>query len=433
VRWRFRSVTPNPVRGNLFEGRGNLEATKMQDGLGINGEIRMQIWDNFNGRFYGSYARIDSDGNVVILGAKLSKFQRDNAPANFRFAPWGEYEVYRSVTSSTYTPVTGDRWIAYSNAGGTLTLPSASAAGNTVRRITVFNDHGSADLVVTGQDNIPAGKNMTYLSTGSVWREEINPEGTGSGSGDDDWVDVGLDIFRNSKVTIGSTASPTAKLMLGAGTATAATAPLKFISGTNMTAQEAGAVEYDGQWLYLTVSSPLLQRQTVMTNSNVGTLTNKTWQGNAIDVFYIDGTAAAGSVLTTSGSEHGSFWGPNFGSTRVYGTSNSAIASTLATLTLPDNTAGEIEVTMVGYDPSGSGKAYKKRWTQAYLKDGGTLTLKGSQSSLGSDYASDFTPAASITGIASSNNYALRVSSSVAAETVTWTAYYVVKYTYNPE
>ena len=48
--------------------------------------------------------------------------------------------------------------------------------------------------------------------------------------------------------------TPTADLHLGAGTATANTAPLKFTSGTNLTTAEAGAVEYDGSLLYMTPS-----------------------------------------------------------------------------------------------------------------------------------------------------------------------------------
>ncbi|MBK9718288.1 MAG: hypothetical protein IPO85_12410 [Saprospiraceae bacterium] len=54
------------------------------------------------------------------------------------------------------------------------------------------------------------------------------------------------------KTTFGSTTSPTALLMLAAGTASANTAPLKFTSGTNLTTPEAGAVEYDASNLYIT-------------------------------------------------------------------------------------------------------------------------------------------------------------------------------------
>jgi len=48
----------------------------------------------------------------------------------------------------------------------------------------------------------------------------------------------------------GSFTTPTAKLHLAAGSATASAAPLKFTSGTNLTTPEAGAVEYDGTEFY---------------------------------------------------------------------------------------------------------------------------------------------------------------------------------------
>lgn len=64
--------------------------------------------------------------------------------------------------------------------------------------------------------------------------------------------DVGSELFLErmrisqiGNVGIGIT-NPTAKMHLAAGTATASTAPLKFTSGTNLTAVENGAVEYDG-------------------------------------------------------------------------------------------------------------------------------------------------------------------------------------------
>ena len=48
------------------------------------------------------------------------------------------------------------------------------------------------------------------------------------------------------------TASPTASLHLPAGVAAASGAPLKFTAGTNLTAPENGAMEYDGTNFYLT-------------------------------------------------------------------------------------------------------------------------------------------------------------------------------------
>lgn len=57
-------------------------------------------------------------------------------------------------------------------------------------------------------------------------------------------------------VGIGSAiTAPTAKLHIGAGTATANTAPLKLTSGVNLTTPEDGSFEYDGVNLYFTVGS----------------------------------------------------------------------------------------------------------------------------------------------------------------------------------
>jgi hypothetical protein len=53
-----------------------------------------------------------------------------------------------------------------------------------------------------------------------------------------------MTINKDGKVGIGTT-TPTALLMLAAGTATANTAPLKLTTGTNLTTPEAGAMEYN--------------------------------------------------------------------------------------------------------------------------------------------------------------------------------------------
>jgi hypothetical protein len=69
-----------------------------------------------------------------------------------------------------------------------------------------------------------------------------------------------MTLQANGNVGIGTTA-PTARLTLGAGTATANTAPLKFTSGTNLTTAESGAMEWNGTNLFLTNSSNI--RQTI--------------------------------------------------------------------------------------------------------------------------------------------------------------------------
>jgi hypothetical protein len=56
----------------------------------------------------------------------------------------------------------------------------------------------------------------------------------------------------NGKVTVNSSLSPTAGLLLGAGSTTAGSAPLKLTAGAVLTTPENGAIEFDGTDLYLT-------------------------------------------------------------------------------------------------------------------------------------------------------------------------------------
>lgn len=62
-------------------------------------------------------------------------------------------------------------------------------------------------------------------------------------------------MFDGSKgsMIIAPTGNPTARLHLPAGTASAETAPLKFVAGVNLTTPEAGAMEFDGTDLYITI------------------------------------------------------------------------------------------------------------------------------------------------------------------------------------
>ena len=69
----------------------------------------------------------------------------------------------------------------------------------------------------------------------------------------------GLNSFINNNIAFGynpTGGSPaSAKIEIGAGTATAGTAPLKLRSGVNLTTPENGAFEYDGSNLYFTLNS----------------------------------------------------------------------------------------------------------------------------------------------------------------------------------
>ena len=68
--------------------------------------------------------------------------------------------------------------------------------------------------------------------------------------------------------------TPTARVHIGAGTATANTAPIKFTSGTNLTTAEAGAMEYDGTNLFFTPSSAT--RNNILMTASVNSV-SPTW------------------------------------------------------------------------------------------------------------------------------------------------------------
>jgi len=68
---------------------------------------------------------------------------------------------------------------------------------------------------------------------------------------------TGTNIAGNVGIAVNT---PTARLHLAQGTATASTAPLKFTSGTNLTTAEAGAMEFNGTNLFF---SPSTTRHTV--------------------------------------------------------------------------------------------------------------------------------------------------------------------------
>jgi hypothetical protein len=58
----------------------------------------------------------------------------------------------------------------------------------------------------------------------------------------------GGNTYASAKGFFGGTTTPTALVHIAAGTASANTAPMKFVSGTNLTTAEAGAVEYNGSF-----------------------------------------------------------------------------------------------------------------------------------------------------------------------------------------
>lgn len=98
------------------------------------------------------------------------------------------------------------------------------------------------------------GPRSVGAANGGSFRLAVTPAGA-SGSTLNAAFDAITIYGADGNVGISNVTSPTAKLHIAAGTATASTAPMKFNSGTLLTTAEAGAVEYDGTEFYATNST----------------------------------------------------------------------------------------------------------------------------------------------------------------------------------
>ncbi|MEI7511367.1 MAG: hypothetical protein WCJ84_04385, partial [Candidatus Peregrinibacteria bacterium] len=154
----------------------------------------------------------------------------------------------------------------------------------------------------------------------------------------------------NGNVGIG-TITPTASLHLKAGTATAGTAPLKFTTGTNLTTAEAGAMEFNGTNLFITVASPILERKTLVFQGDaiagsVATLTTpRNIYGNSFNGS-ADVTGVIASNYGGTGNGFTKFTGPTTAEkTFTLPDANATILTTNAAVTVAQGGTGSTSFT----------------------------------------------------------------------------------------
>jgi hypothetical protein len=225
----------------------------------------------------------------------------------------GPYALHSNTTGGSnlafgvaalYSNTTGDDNLAfgvyalYSNTTGGSNLaigPYALNSNTTGGRNLAFgvdalhsNTTGGSNLafgVDALQSNTTGGSNLAfgvdaghYITDGAT--PNLTPDnsiylGNGtraSADGETDEVVIGSNAIGNGShsITLGHTSitktilrgnvgigitTPTARLHLAAGVATAFGAPFKLTSGVNLTSPEDGALEYDGSYLYFTIGS----------------------------------------------------------------------------------------------------------------------------------------------------------------------------------
>ncbi len=104
--------------------------------------------------------------------------------------------------------------------------------------------------------------------------------------------------FLTGSVRIGTTA-PTARLHINAGTTAASTAPLKFTSGSLLTAAEAGAMEFLTDAFYGTITTGAARKTFAFLESPIF-VTPTLGSASATSILFGNGTAAAPSISFTN-------------------------------------------------------------------------------------------------------------------------------------
>jgi hypothetical protein len=153
-----------------------------------------------------------------------------------------------------------------------------------------------------------------------------------------------------------------------AGTATAGTAPLKFTSGTLLTAAEAGAVEFNSDSLYFTITTGTVRKKVAIYDDSSGA-TGDLYYRDSSGNFVPLAAGSNGNVLkVTSGLPS---WGTTNGTfTTGTQTSNYTVTSS-DTVVFADATSGNVTITL----PAASGLTGYRFYVKRIDGSGNTVTI----------------------------------------------------------
>jgi hypothetical protein len=158
-----------------------------------------------------------------------------------------------------------------------------------------------------------------------------------------------------------------------AGTATAGTAPLKFTSGTLLTAAEAGAVEFNSDSLYFTITTGTVRKKVAIYDDSsgaTGDLHYRDSSGNFVRL----AVGATGNVLKVASGLPS--WGTVNGTfTTGTQTTNYTVTST-DTVVFADATGGNVTITL----PAASGVTGYRFYVKRIDGSANTVTIARSGS-----------------------------------------------------
>lgn len=131
------------------------------------------------------------------------------------------------------------------------------------------------------------------------------------------------------------------KVTIIAGTATAGTAPLKFTSGTVLATPEAGAVEFNTDTLYFTITTGTVRKKVAIYDDSSGA-TGDVYYRDSSGNFVRLGIGSAGQHMRVSGGIP-TWTDPTFAT--ISKTSNYTVSSS-DTVIFADATSGNVTVTL---------------------------------------------------------------------------------------
>ena len=210
----------------------------------------------------------------------------------------GSLSVSSSLIASGSRVYVGPATYANTPTGSGMDIVGPNQSNNYQGTLEIFSNTTGADnggsILLGGMQTGPTMYGLAKIVSGYV--------GSGYGGYLSFWTEAAsstltekMRINRDGLVGIGVT-TPTAVLHLKAGAAAASSAPIKLTAGTNLTTPEAGAVEFDGNSLFLTTGS---LRSTILTNTNPASITGSAVITGSLSV--IGNTTMTGS-FNVSGS-----------------------------------------------------------------------------------------------------------------------------------
>lgn len=193
--------------------------------------------------------------------------------------------------------------------------------------------------------------------------------------------------FNNGSVGIGTT-SPTAKLHLTAGSATAGTAPLKLTAGTNLTTPEAGALEFDGTSLYFTDSTNT-RRTLGVAGAGLMALTGDVSASGSGSVAATVNSVGGSTALNVHNAEllANAATNLNTASTIVKRDASGNFSAGTITANLTGNVTGSASLNVLKAGDTMTGNlTFGSNLGTIFSGTSGTVTLQGPAGAIGSNY-----------------------------------------------